>query len=181
MERCRLVFSGSGGQGVITAAIILAEAAVLREGLNAVQSQSYGAEARGGATRSDVIIADTPIHYPKVLQPNVLVCLTQEAYNRFSGIIRPGGLLITDSRYVKTQRKVDALQHELPIYRTVMERIGKPIVFNICMLGALIASTDVVRPKSIIDVLETRVPADFLEMNQRALQLGMELGAAAKT
>jgi len=62
-----------------------------------------------------------------------------------------------------------------------MERIGKPIVFNICMLGALIASTDVVRPKSIIDVLETRVPADFLEMNQRALQLGMELGAAAKT
>jgi 2-oxoglutarate ferredoxin oxidoreductase subunit gamma len=176
MERCRLVFSGSGGQGVITAAIILAEAAVLWEGLNAVQSQSYGAEARGGATRSDVIIADMPIYYPKVLQPNVLVCLTQEAYNRFSGIIRPGGLLITDSRYAKIQRKVDAQQRELPLFRTVMEKIGRPIVFNICMLGALIALADLVKPESIMKVLESRVPADFLEMNQKALQIGMELG-----
>ena len=176
MERCRLVFSGSGGQGVITAAIILAEAAVLCEGLNAIQSQSYGAEARGGATRSDVIVADTPIYFPKVLQPNVLVCLTQEAYNKFSTIIRPGGLLITDSRYVKIQRKVDAQQRELPIYRTVMEKIGRPIVFNICMLGALIALEDLVKPESIMKVLQTRVPADFLEMNQKALQIGMELG-----
>lgn len=179
MERCRLVFSGSGGQGVITAAIILAEAAVLHEGLNAVQSQSYGAEARGGATRSDVIIADSEIRYPKVLQPNVLVCLTQEAYNKFYPIIRPGGLLITDSRYVKTQRKVDARQRELPIYRTVVEQIGKPIVFNICMLGALIAMADLVQPESIMKVLETRVPGDFLELNQKALALGMELGARA--
>ncbi len=167
MERCRLVFSGSGGQGVITAAIILAEAAVIWDGLNAVQSQSYGAEARGGATRS------------KVLQPNVLVCLTQEAYNRFSSIIRPGGLLITDSRYVKIQRKVDAQQRELPMFRTVMEQIGRPIVFNICMLGALIALADLVKPESIMKVLESRVPADFLEMNQKALQLGMELGRQA--
>ncbi len=180
MERCRLVFSGSGGQGVITAAIILAEAAVLHEGLNAVQSQSYGAEARGGATRSDVIIADTPIYYPKVLQPNVLVCLTQEAYNKFSSIIRPGGLLVTDSRYVKIQRKVDALQRELPLYRSVMEAIGRPIVFNICMLGALVALTDLVRPESILKVLESRVPPDFLEMNRRALEIGMELGKHAR-
>jgi 2-oxoglutarate ferredoxin oxidoreductase subunit gamma len=179
MERCRLVFSGSGGQGVITAAIILAEAAVVCENLNAVQSQSYGAEARGGATRSDVIIADTDIRYPKVIQPNVLVCLTQEAYNKFSGIIRPGGLLITDSRYVKIQRKVDAQQRELPMYRSVMERIGKPIVFNICMLGAVIALTGVVRAESIISVLKGRVPGDFLEMNQRALQIGMELAIPA--
>lgn len=179
MERYRLVFTGSGGQGVITAAIILAEAAVLWEGLNAVQSQSYGAEARGGATRSDVIISDTHIYFPKVLQPNVLVCLTQEAYNKFSAIIRPGGLLITDSRYVKIQRKVDAQQRELPIYRTVMEQIGRPIVFNICMLGALIALTDLIKPESIMKVLETRVPADFLEMNQKALRFGMEMGSRA--
>jgi 2-oxoglutarate ferredoxin oxidoreductase subunit gamma len=180
MERCRLVFSGSGGQGVITAAIILAEAAVLHEGLNAVQSQSYGAEARGGATRSDVIIADSTIHYPKVIQPNVLVCLTQEAYNRFAAIIRPGGLLVTDKRFVKIQRKVDAQQRELPIYRSVLEQIGKPIVFNICMLGTLIALIDLVNPQSIMKVLETRVPADFLDMNQKALQLGMALGEQAK-
>src|SRR5210317_2489452 len=101
MERCRMVFSGSGGQGVITASIILSEAAVLHENLNAVQSQSYGAEARGGATRSDVIISDSIIDYPKVIQPNVLVCLTQEAYNQFYAIVRPGGLLVTDDRYVK--------------------------------------------------------------------------------
>ncbi|MGD8494484.1 MAG: 2-oxoacid:acceptor oxidoreductase family protein, partial [Desulfobacterales bacterium] len=107
MERCRMVFSGSGGQGVITAAVILAEAAVLYNGLNAVQSQSYGAEARGGATRSDIIISDSIIHYPKVIQPNVLVCLTQQAYNKFYSIIRPGGLLISDSRYVQTEKKVD--------------------------------------------------------------------------
>ena len=90
MERCRMVFSGSGGQGVITASIVLAEAAVLYENLNAVQSQSYGAAARGGATRSDVIISDSTIDYPKVIQPNVLVCLTQEAYTKFCDIIRPG-------------------------------------------------------------------------------------------
>ena len=112
MERVRLVFSGSGGQGVITAAIILAEAAVLFEGLEATQSQSYGPEARGGATRSDVIIADSLIRYPKVIQPNVLVCLTQEAYNKFCSIIRPGGRLLTDARFVKTERKVDARQYE---------------------------------------------------------------------
>ena len=135
MERCRLVFSGSGGQGVITAAIILAEAAVLYQNLTAVQSQVYGPAARGGATRTDVIISESNINYPKVIQPNVLVCLTQEAYNKFYTIIRPGGLLITDSRYVKIQRKADAKQRELPIYATVMEKIGKPIVFNICMLA----------------------------------------------
>jgi 2-oxoglutarate ferredoxin oxidoreductase subunit gamma len=112
MERYRLVFSGSGGQGIITAAIILAEAAVVHEKLNAVQSQSYGAAARGGATRSDVIIADEKINFPKVIQPNGLICLTQTAYNKFHHIIRPGGLLITDSRWVETSRKADAVQVE---------------------------------------------------------------------
>ena len=90
MERFRIVFSGSGGQGVITAAIILAEAAVLFDKLTAVQTQAYGAAARGGSTRSDVIISDTTIDFPKVNQPNILVCLTQEAYNRFYPIIRSG-------------------------------------------------------------------------------------------
>ena len=176
MERCRLVFSGSGGQGVITAAIILAEAAVLHENLHAVQSQLYGAEARGGATRSDVIISDSPINYPKVIQPNVLVCLTQEAYNKFSPIIRPGGLLLTDTRFVKTHNKVDARQRELPMYQTVMDQIGKPIVFNICMLGAVIRLTDLVKPESILKTLENRIPPGFLELNRQALDLGMALG-----
>ncbi len=175
-----MVFSGSGGQGVITAAIILAEAAVLHDGLNAVQSQSYGAEARGGATRSDIIISDTILHYPKVIQPNVLVCLTQDAYNKFYSIIRPGGLLISDTRYVKTEKKVDAQQKELAMYESVMDKIGKPIVFNICMLGAVIAITALVKPESIMKALENRIPADFLDMNRKALDIGIELGEAIK-
>ncbi len=170
-----MVFSGSGGQGVITAAIILAEAAVLYENLIAVQSQSYGPEARGGATRTDVIIADSQIYFPKVTQPNVLVCLTQEAYNKFYPIIRPGGTLITDTRFVKTERKVDARQIELGMYQAVMETIGKPIVFNICMLGAVIAITSLIRPESVIRVLETRIPPGFLEMNQKALDIGIKI------
>lgn len=179
MDNGKLVFSGSGGQGVITAAIILAEAAVLHEGLVAVQSQSYGPEARGGATRSDVIISGEPIHYPSVPQPNVLVCLTQEAYNKYSPIIRPGGLLLTDTRFVAIQRRVDARHIELPLYKSVLDKLAQPIVLNICMLGALIGLTGLVRLSSIMKVLETRIPATLLDVNRRALELGRELGAEA--
>jgi 2-oxoglutarate ferredoxin oxidoreductase subunit gamma len=169
------VFSGSGGQGVITAAIILAEAAVLHENLVAVQSQSYGPEARGGSTRADVIIAESPIYFPKVIQPNVLVCLTQQAYTSYYSILRPGGLFITDSHFVKLGKKVDARQVELPMYDTVMEKIGRPIVFNICMLGAVIGLTKLLRPESIMKVLEKQIHPGFLEMNRQALDIGMKL------
>ena len=176
MRRTRIVFSGSGGQGVITAAIILAEAAVIHEGLNATQSQSYGAAARGGATRSDIILSSTEIGFPNVTQPNILVCLTQEAYTSFAPIIRPGGTLLTDSRFVKQERKVDAKQLALPMYEQVMENIGKPIVFNICVLGALVGLTGLIRPKSVMQSIKDRVPPDFIEMNSKAFDIGMELG-----
>lgn len=175
MERYRMVFSGSGGQGVITAAIFLAEAAVLHENLNAVQSQSYGPEARGGSTRTDVIIANTPINFPKVMQPNLLVCLTQESYENYFSILRPGGLFLTDSRYVKLDKKVDARQVELPMYEKVMEQIGRPIVFNICMLGVVIGMIKLVKPESILKVLESHIPANFVALNRQALELGLEL------
>ena len=176
MERTRLVFSGSGGQGVITAAIILANAAVLFENKNAIQSQSYGAAARGGATRTDIIIDDSEIFFPKVIQPNILVSLTQESYNKFAPIIRPGGLLLVDSKYVSIQKKVDARHITLPMFDTVMKEIGKPIVFNICMLGALIGISNLVKPASILKVLETTIPEDFMEMNKKALELGLAMG-----
>ena len=176
MERMRMVFTGSGGQGVITAAIIFAEAAVIYEGLNATQSQAYGAAARGGSTRSDIIISEEAINYPKVIQPNMLVCLTQEAYNAYATIIRPGGLLLTDSRFVKQERKVDAWQVELPMFKAVMDDIGKPIVFNICMLGAVVALSDVVKPASIMAVLKERIPPGFIDMNRKALELGLDMG-----
>jgi 2-oxoglutarate ferredoxin oxidoreductase subunit gamma len=180
MSRTRLVFSGSGGQGVVTAAILLAEAAVLRENLFAVQTQSYGAAARGGATRADVIISESKINYPKVNQPNILVCLTQEAYNKYAPIIRPGGLLLVDTHYVKIERKVEARQRELPMFDSVMEKIGRAVVFNICMLGALLGLTPLVRVESILSVLESRLPADVLEINRQALQLGLALAQSAK-
>jgi 2-oxoglutarate ferredoxin oxidoreductase subunit gamma len=177
MNRVRLVFSGSGGQGVITAAIILAEAAVIHEGMNATQSQSYGAAARGGSTRSDIIISDTAINFPEVTQPNILVCLTEEAYSTYSSIIRPGGTLLSDSRFVQTTRKVDAKQIELPMYETVMEKIGKPVVFNICVLGALIGITDLLKPESVMAAIADRVPKDFIQMNNRAFDIGLVLGS----
>lgn len=178
MERCRIVFSGSGGQGIITAAIILAEAAVLHEDLNAIQAQSYGPEARGGATRSDVIISEDEIHYPKVIQPNILVCLTQTAYNKYVGILRPGGILLTDPHFVQVHRQIDALRREVPMYEAVMDQIGKPIVFNICMLGALLGINQMVEPDAIMKILEDRIPEHFLEMNRQALNIGIELGKA---
>jgi 2-oxoglutarate ferredoxin oxidoreductase subunit gamma len=175
-----MVFSGSGGQGVITAAIILAEAAVLYENLTAVQSQSYGPEARGGATRTDVIISDSAIRFPKVTQPNFLVCLTQEAYNKYYPIIRPGGTLLTDPRFVKTERKVEARQIELPMYQAVMEQIGKPIVFNICMLGAVVGITKLVSAESILKVLQDRIPEAFIEMNRKAFDIGLALAESVR-
>lgn len=174
-ERSRLVFSGSGGQGVITAAIILAESAAIHEHRNAVQTQVYGAAARGGSTRSDVIISNDPINYPKVDQPNILVCLTQTAYNAFSNIVRPGGLLLTDPRFVQTHVKVDAVQHEIPMFENVMTKIGKPIVFNICMLGAVIGLTAVAKAESVMTTLASRIPQNLLSMNKEALDLGLSL------
>jgi len=175
MGRCRLVFSGAGGQGVITASILYAEAAAVYEGLNAVQSQSYGPEARGGATRSDVVLSSEPIRYPKVIQPNVLVTLTQEAYNRYAPSIRPGGLILTDSRFVTVERKMDARQIELPMYDRVVKETGRPLGFNICMLGVVILLVGLVRRESVEKVLRRRTPLDLLEANRRALQWGTEL------
>ncbi|WP_163340359.1 2-oxoacid:acceptor oxidoreductase family protein [Desulfopila sp. IMCC35008] len=177
MSNIRLVFSGSGGQGVITAAIILAEAAVIYSGKNATQTQAYGAAARGGSTRTDIIISDSKINYPGVIQPNILMTLTQNSYNSFSSLIRPGGLLLTDPRFVETTRKVDAKQLELPMYEQVMSKIGKPIVYNICTLGALVGITQILEPEAVLQVLEERIPKDFLEMNMRAFDLGLVLGS----
>lgn len=180
MQNISFVFSGSGGQGVITAAILLAEAAVSYEGLNAVQSQAYGAEARGGASRSDVIISEQDIFFPEVHVPNFLVTLTQQAYDKFYYLIKPNGTIIADTRYVKDFTKADGALIKLPLYYRVMEEIGNPIVLNICTLGAVIEITKVVRPESIMKVLEQRMNPDYLEMNRKALELGRTVALEAK-
>lgn len=172
MERYRFLMSGSGGQGVITMAILLAEAAVLHEGLNAVQSQSYGPEARGGATRSDVIVSEGPIYFPKVRQPNYLVALTNESAARYLSLIRPGGLYLYDSDLVQPDNRVDARRYGLPMHQAVMDTLGKSQAFNICVLGALVTLTGAVSLNSLEKVLAERFAAAHHENNKTALHLG---------
>ena len=109
------------------------------------------------------------------MQPDVLVCLTQEAYGKFSSIVRPGGVLLTDSRFVTVRTNVDAQQVQLPMYQTVLDQLGKPIVFNICVLGAILGLIDLFGPESVMKVLEERFPRG-VELNRQALALGLELG-----
>jgi 2-oxoglutarate ferredoxin oxidoreductase subunit gamma len=174
-ERYRLVFCGSGGQGVITASIILAEAAVFCEGWNAVQTQSYGPEARGSTTRSDLILSPEAINYPKVLQPNILICLAQDAYNRYHAVVRPGGLLLLDDHFVKQLPTLDARQVGLPMYTTVLQRLGTALPLNVCMLGALVAVTRIVREESLREATARRFQGQTAQLNLEALEIGREL------
>jgi len=176
MEKYRFLLSGSGGQGVITMAIILAEAAALYEGLIAVQSQSYGPEARGGATRSDVIISSQEIYFPKVEQADIFVALTNEASSKYISLIKPGGLYISDSDLVQAPRNVDAQRIQLPMYAAVKETFkGKTQAFNICVLGALAEITKTVQLSSLEKVLKGRFAKAHHESNSKALYLGAEL------
>lgn len=171
----RYVLSGSGGQGVITAAILLAEAAVYHEGLEAVQTQSYGPEARGGSARADVIIASNPILFPKVLQPNVLVCLSQLAYDKYAWIVRPGGVIVLDPRFVTRRQNVNSRQVELELHAGALERFGSAAGINMCVLGALAGLTEHVGVESLRRVVAARFDERFRERNLALLELGHEL------
>ena len=175
MEKYRFLLSGSGGQGVITMAILLAEAAVMYENLVAVQSQSYGPEARGGATRSDVIISDSEIFFPKVNQPNVLVALTNEAAGKYLPLIRPGGMCLFDSDLVQPSNRIDARQKGLPMFRAVKETFGRTQAFKICVLGVLATLTGAVGLTSLEKVLADRFAPAHHQANRAALYLGAEL------
>ncbi|HJD97703.1 2-oxoacid:acceptor oxidoreductase family protein [Mailhella massiliensis] len=179
MEKYRFLLSGSGGQGIITMAILLAEAAAIYDNLTAVQSQVYGPEARGGATRSDVIISDSPILFPKVTQPGILVALNQSSFMKYGNLIRPGGLLLTDSHLVYAARDLDVRHIALPLHETVLRELGGAQSLNICTLGALVALTRAVRPESVEKVLARRFPA-AVESNLKALRLGLALGEGAR-
>lgn len=176
MERLRFVFSGSGGQGMITAGIILAEAAVTEEGKNATQTQSYGPEARGGAARCDVIVSTSEIFFPKVIQPNVLVCLTQEAYVKYNDTIRPGGILLTDTRYVTAVKNVDCRHIELPMHMTVTDETGSSRPYNMFVLGVVIGLTDVIEIDSVINVLKRKFSEEDFILNKKAVQAGVKMG-----
>ncbi len=159
--------------------ILLAETAALQSGLNAIQSQSYGPEARGGATRCDVLISNKQIYYPKVQLADMLLCLTGEALAKYLQYLTPGGLLLTDSHFVKPPARLDAEYYSLPMYERVMDTFGKPQVFNICVLGVLIQLTGVVAAADLEKTLAERFPPQFLENNKKALEMGVSIAKEA--
>jgi 2-oxoglutarate ferredoxin oxidoreductase subunit gamma len=173
-SRYELRFSGAGGQGLITAGIILAEAASIIEGKNAVQSQSYGPEARGGASKSEVIISDAPIDYPKATVVDACLALTQEAADKYANGIKDGGVLLLDSDLVKNEPKGNFKIYKFPIISTAKNELGREIVANVVALGAMVALTGIVSREAGEKAVLARVPEAFLELNKKAFNAGYE-------
>ncbi len=173
-KRYEIRFSGAGGQGLITAGIILAEAASIVEGKHAVQSQSYGPEARGGASKSEVIISDAPIDYPKATVVDACLAMTQESADKYANGIKDGGVLLLDSDFVKREPKGNFKTYKFPIIRTAKDEIGREIVGNVVALGAMVALTDVVTREAGEKAVLARVPEAFIELNKKAYNLGYE-------
>ena len=173
-ERYEIRFSGAGGQGLITAGIILAEAATIIEGKHAVQSQSYGPEARGGASKSEVIISDSPIDYPKATVVDACLAMTQEAADKYANGIKDGGVLLLDDDFVPNTPKGNYRVVRIPITRTAKEELGREIVANVVALGAMISLTGVVSREAGEQAVLSKVPEAFKELNQKAYSLGFE-------
>lgn len=170
--------SGTGGQGIILAAILLAEGAT-RQGLNVVQTQSYGPEARGGASKAEVKISDHIIDYPKVEVPELLLALSQEAYDKYHNTLQKKGLIIVDEDLVPHTIEADIPIVKIPFTRMAKEVIGKEIVTNIVALGAITALTAEIEKNAVTDAIKQRIPAHLLELNLNAFNLGYERGVQA--
>ena len=177
-ERYEIRFSGSGGQGLILAGVIFAEAATIFDGINAVQSQSYGPEARGGASKSEVIISDQVINFPKATAIDLQLSLTQESCNKYYKDLKPDGTLLVDTDFVQEIPKGAFKVIKLPIIRTASEEIGKAFVANIVALGAITALTGKVKIESVEKAVLSRVPKGTEELNKKALMAGYELARA---
>ena len=177
MQNTEVRIAGFGGQGVVLAGVLLGRSA-LADGLHAVQTQSYGAEARGGAARSEVIISSAPIVYPEVLAPHIMTAMSQAALDRYLSDLRADGTLIVDSELVS--RIPDLPQTNIlraPFTHTAAQELGRPIVANMVMLGFLAASTDLVTRDSLQQAVRQGVPPGTEELNLKALERGMELAA----
>ena len=170
--RVEVQIAGFGGQGIVLAGVIVAEAA-LRDGRHAVQSQSYGPESRGGAARSDVVISDQPVDYPKVLSPRVLVAMSQPAFDKYFQPGRDERLTIVDEALIRS----DDLSLQRAPFTRIADDLGRKIVANIAMLGFVAAASGVVSRDALLRAIESRVPAGTLELNHRAFDAGHDLGS----
>jgi 2-oxoglutarate ferredoxin oxidoreductase subunit gamma len=179
-ERYEMRFSGSGGQGMILSGIIMAEAASIFGGKEAAQSQSYGPESRGGASKSEVIIGDEPVDYPKATSIDAMLAMTQEAATKYHKDVKKGGILLVDSDEVKDIPKGDFKLYKYPIIATARDELGKTIVANIISLGMITELTGIVKREDIEQAVLSRVPPAFLELNKKALQIGFDRAKGLK-
>lgn len=169
-----LIISGSGGQGAILAGIILAEAA-LADGYNVIQTQSYGPEARGGASRSEVLISKEQLSYPKVQNCNLMVALTQESLNKYGCMLCDCGTLLTDEEINTEEIGSEVKILKAPIFATV-KKLERPMVANVLVLGILNTIASIVQPENLSAAIQARVPAATIDMNLKALAAGIEIG-----
>ncbi|MCP1715048.1 2-oxoglutarate ferredoxin oxidoreductase subunit gamma [Methanocalculus alkaliphilus] len=168
-------FTGFGGQGIVLSAVVVGRAATMYDGKHAIQSQSYGPEARGGTSSSTVIISDEPIQYPKVLEPTIYVIMSEAGFLKFGAHASSEAVMILDSGMVQSRPAFPCV--EIPATIKSKEILGKPIFANIIMLGALVAATGVVSEEAMQKAVLDTVPKGTEDLNIKALRLGIELAS----
>ena len=170
--------SGFGGQGIVLAGILLGHAGV-RDGQWVSGANSYGAQARGSACKAEVILSDRPVDFPHVLEADVLVAMSQGAYERFVKETKAGGLVIFDSQLVKP-RGGNPRHQPIPAVEVAIREMGNKQVANIVMLGALTALTHVVSKESMQAAISEHIPSRFKEINLQAVKRGFQLGETSR-
>jgi 2-oxoglutarate ferredoxin oxidoreductase subunit gamma len=177
-DRYEIRLSGSGGQGLIFAGVILAEAAGIYDDKNVTQTQSYGPEARGGASRADVVISSGEIFYPKTMKLDVLLTLNQESCDKYAHDLKEGGILVVDTFSV-SETPLDEV-YGFPFWQLSRDKIGTPVVANVMALGAIAQITGIASKKGLIETLKKRAPRGTEEKNIAALEMGFEIAKDAK-
>jgi len=175
MPQHALTLAGVGGQGSILAGVILGTAAVTYDHKYAVQTQAYSAELRGGFAAAWVIVSDSPVLFPRVIRPDILVAQAQDAIDRFAGTIKPGGILIFDSDLIQQLPEGIANAHGVAATSLARNRIQDMIVTNMIMLGALCRITEVVGRKALEAAIAESVPKGKADMNHQAFALGYDM------
>ena len=178
--RAEVRFAGFGGQGIVSAGKIAGRAASIYGGKHAVMMQSYGPEARGGACNADLVVSDDVIGYPQLSTPSILVIMSQEAYEKYGLNIDPEGTLIIDEDLVDFEKLPATVStvYRIPATRMAGE-LGRKIVANVVMLGALAAITEIVSCDAMLDAILNSVPPRTKELNERAYLAGYERGKEA--
>lgn len=171
--RLEVRLSGSGGQGLILAGIILAESAIISN-LNAIQTQSYGPEARGGASKSEVIISSQEINFPKIINPNILVCLTEKSLNEYLKDVDKDGIIIADSS-IGVEYSDNTKFYKFPIIESSKEAVGSNIAANMVALGVISGIIKEIDKENIKKSIMKRVPKGTEELNITAFEKGINL------